>query len=45
MGDTLYGGPEADRVMLHAWWVSIEGRRFETKIPAEFGPPSDPGED
>ena len=45
VGDTLYGGPEADRVMLHAWWISIEGRRFETTIPSEFGPPSEASDD
>ena len=38
VGDPLYGGPEGDRVMLHAWWISVEGRRIEAPVPESFGP-------
>ena len=31
VGDCLYGGPESDRIMLHAWAVIIEGRRIPRK--------------
>ena len=37
IGDPLYGGPEAPRIMLHAWAVIIEGRRIEAPIPPGFG--------
>ena len=37
VGDTLYGGPASDRIMLHAWAVIIEGRRIEAPIPPGFG--------
>jgi 23S rRNA-/tRNA-specific pseudouridylate synthase len=37
VGDPLYGGPESDRVMLHAWAVIVEGRRIEAPIPDGFG--------
>jgi 23S rRNA-/tRNA-specific pseudouridylate synthase len=38
IGDELYGGPEGDRMMLHAWWISVEGRRIEAPVPESFGP-------
>lgn len=37
VGDTLYGGPESERIMLHAWAVVIEGRRIEAPMPPGFG--------
>ena len=37
VGDPLYGGPEAPRIMLHALAVIIEGRRIEAPIPSGFG--------
>ena len=37
VGDTLYGGPEHGRIMLHAWAVMIEKRRIEAPIPFGFG--------
>ena len=37
VGDELYGGPEAPRIMLHAWSVTIEGRKIEAPIPDGFG--------
>ncbi len=37
VGDTLYGGPAAERIMLHACSVTIEGRKVEAPIPAGFG--------
>ena len=37
VGDELYGGPEAPRIMLHAWSVTIEGRKIEAPIPPGFG--------
>lgn len=37
VGDPLYGGPESERIMLHAWAVVIEGRRIECPIPPGFG--------
>ena len=37
IGDPLYGGPEAPRIMLHAWAGIIEGRRIEAPIPPGFG--------
>ena len=37
VGDTLYGGPEAPRIMLHAWSVTIEGRKIEAPLPEGFG--------
>ena len=37
VGDSLYGGPEAPRIMLHALAVIIEGRRIEAPIPSGFG--------
>ena len=39
IGDPLYGGPESERVMLHAWTVAIEGRKVEAPIPPGFGGP------
>ncbi|MBC01887.1 MAG: hypothetical protein CMJ34_01100 [Phycisphaerae bacterium] len=41
VGDTLYGGPDAPRIMLHAWAVIIEGRRIEAPIPPGFGAEAD----
>lgn len=37
VGDTLYGGEPGDRIMLHAWSVTIEGRRVEAPLPPGFG--------
>lgn len=37
VGDTLYGGPTAERIMLHASSVTIEGRRIEAPLPEGFG--------
>ncbi len=36
LGDTLYGGREWERMMLHAKRVKILGYDFEAKEPAEF---------
>ncbi|MEF3192339.1 MAG: RluA family pseudouridine synthase [Campylobacterales bacterium] len=36
VGDRLYGGPEAKRMMLHAWKVSLMGLEFEAEPTQEF---------
>jgi 23S rRNA-/tRNA-specific pseudouridylate synthase len=37
VGDTLYGGPAAERIMLHASSVTIEGRKIQAPLPEGFG--------
>lgn len=36
VGDTLYGGYESDRVMLHSKKIEILGKKFEVKEPGIF---------
>ncbi len=37
VGDWLYGGPEAKRLLLHAWRLEIAEEEIEAEAPAPQG--------
>jgi 23S rRNA pseudouridine1911/1915/1917 synthase len=36
VGDTLYGGTDGPRCLLHAWQLEIDGPRWKAPMPADF---------
>ncbi|MEW5825858.1 MAG: RluA family pseudouridine synthase [Candidatus Bipolaricaulota bacterium] len=40
LGDALYGGPKADRLLLHAWTLSVTHPRSAERLAFESPPPA-----